>query len=308
MLTRFGVLAVGFALFYGTWVAPVNASFSQKLDLQSRVDKRSDRAVRYQYRARYYPQFTFDNSWSAHAFAVTGDDFASSHNTVDDGAADYFYLRRLYLRHQASYGKTELGIIPTYKGRVSSSGLSKDGWIAGVRHVRQLDNSSQFEVVVGQLNELDPARAFNAPDKLDYVELEYSARMDKRSSYEFSLERMTEANFIRSEFRYKFAQEHTVFAEWVKRAENSQSKLVLGLEGNIVLGQQPIEYFAHYSYVSPEFGLRAELTEDFLGDGHGMSAELSADIGATDFAWFVRVDLVEGRSRLLAGMSWSFRS
>ena len=39
-------------------------------------------------------------------------------------------------------GKTELGIIPTYKGRVSSTGLSKDGWITGIRHVRKLQNNT----------------------------------------------------------------------------------------------------------------------------------------------------------------------
>ncbi|WP_100642572.1 hypothetical protein [Alteromonas facilis] len=300
---------IAFVFMLSVTLSPhVLASFSQKLDLQTRVDKRSDRDVRYQYRARYYPEFSFDSEWSVHAFAVTGDDFGSSHNTFDDSQADYFYVRRLFARHQGDYGKTEMGVIPTYKGRVSSSGLSKDGWITGLRHVRQLNNSSQFEVVLGQLEGLDPAHALDPPDAIDYVEIEYSARMDKRSSYEFSLERMTQANFIRAEFRYKVQPEHTMFAEVVKRAENSQAKWVLGIEGEFALAQQQVEYFAHYSYVSPEFGLRAELTEDFLGDGHGMSSELSADIGQSGFGWFVRLDLVEGRSRVLAGLSWSFKS
>lgn len=282
------------------------ASFSQKLDVQTRVDDRSNRDIRYQYRLRYYPQYSIDDEWSLNAFVVTGDDFASSHNTFDDGDADYLYIRRAFVRHASDYGKTELGIIPTFKGRVSSTGLSKDGWIQGVRHVRQIGQSNQLEVVIGKLDELDPAKALNIADTIDYVEVEYSARMGKRSSYEVSLERMTQANFIRVEFRYRLFEQHTVFNEWVKRAENSQSKVVVGVEGEWTVFDQPLEYFAYYSYVSDEFGLRAELTEDFLDVGNGFSSEISADFAQTDLSWFVRFDWVEEQSRWLAGLAWSW--
>ena len=284
----------------------VCADFSQKLDVQTRVDDRSNRDIRYQYRLRYYPQYNIDDEWSVNAFVVTGDDFASSHNTFDDGAADYFYIRRAFVRHVSDYGKTEFGIIPTFKGRVSSTGLSKDGWIQGVRHVRQVGQSNQLEVVIGKLDELDPAKALNVADTIDYVEIEYSARMGKRSSYEVSLERMTQANFVRFEFRYRLFEQHTVFNEWVKRAENSQSKVVVGVEGEWTVFDQPLEYFAYYSYVSDDFGLRAELTEDFLDVGNGFSSEISADFAQTDLSWFVRFDWVEEQSRWLAGLAWSW--
>lgn len=96
-------------------------------------------------------------------FAAKGNDFSSSHNTLDDGQADLFYIRRLYLRHQNANGKTEIGILPTYKGRVSSTGLSKDGRIAGLRHVANL-RYGKFEVVLGELADTQASRALNAPD------------------------------------------------------------------------------------------------------------------------------------------------
>ena len=281
------------------------ATFAQKLDLQFRFDDRSSRDIRYQYRARYYSQYSFENSWSVHGFAVTGDEYSSSHNTFDDGGADKFYLRRLFTRHTGDYGKTEIGYIPPFKGRVSSTGLSKDGWIAGVRHVRQLGDNNQIEVVVGQLDSFDPADALDAPDKIDYVEIEYSARMDERNSYEFSLERMTDGNFFRTEFRHKITSDTTIFAELVNRIDRSRSKIIFGLESPFSIAGYAVESFSYYAYVSENFGERADLTEDFLGAGHGFSSELSGGVGQTKFDWFIRYDVVESRSRVLAGVKWS---
>ena len=277
---------------------------TQKLDVQVRADDRSSRELRYQYRVRYRPGIVFSDTWSAHAFVVTGDEYGSSHNTFDDGSADYVYLRRLYGRHTGDYGKTEFGIVPTFKGRVSSSGLSKDGWIKGIRHVRAIGNDN-LEVVLGQLKSLDPRDALELPDKLDYVEIEYSARLDEKWSYEFSAERITQANFLRTEGRYKWSEDTTYFAEYISRIDSSKTKVVIGLEGELKVKHYPIEYFAHYSYVSDNFGLRAELTEDFLGFGHGFSSEISGDFSIHKLSWFARYDMVEGRTRVLAGLKWS---
>lgn len=278
--------------------------FTHKLDVQIRADDRSSSDLRYQYRLRYYPQLKLDDTWSVNAFAVTGDDYGSSHNTFDDGSADYFYLRRLYVRHQGDYGKTEAGIIPTYKGRVSSSGLSKDGWIKGVRHVRALGDD-KLEVVVGQLTSLDPAKALNAPDEFDYAEIEYSAQINDQWSFELSAEHMTRFNFVRSELRYNLSKTAAVFGEIVTRMDETKIKTVLGVEGQFAFQNYPVEYFVHYSQVSDDFGLRAELTEDFLGTGNGFSGKLGGDIPRSDFGWFVRYDAVTSRTRVLIGLKWS---
>ncbi|WP_376918898.1 hypothetical protein [Agaribacter flavus] len=280
-------------------------SLQHKLDVQIRADERSDKDLRYQYRIRYSPSLKFNQTWSTHGFAATGDDFSSSHNTFDDGSADRFYLRRLFLRHQGNYGKTELGVIPTFKGRVSSSGLSKDGWIQGIRHVRDTNSNAQLEIVVGQLNKLNPRQALDTPNDIDYVELEYSASINDLFSYEFSMERMTSLNYLRTELRYRTKKSQHVFAELVKRANTTKVKTVLGIEGEKAYRNRDYAYFAHYSYVSGEFGLRAELTEDFLGTGHGFSAKLESQFTSLPFDWFVRFDKVGENNRILGGIKWS---
>lgn len=281
-------------------------SFSQKLDLQTRVDDRSSSALRYQYRVRYYPSLAFANDWSVNAFLVTGDEFGSSHNTFDDGSADYFYLRRLFVRHETTEGKTEIGVIPTFKGKVSSSGLSKDGWIKGIRHVHKTSKADAFELVIGQLDDLSPDTALRLPSKLDYIELEYSSAVSNNVSYELSFERMTNANFVRTELRYELLASHTLFGELVSKLGSKQVKTVLGVEGEFSAYGKLIDYFAHYSYVSDDFGARAELTEDFLGTGNGFSGKLESSLGNSGLEWFIRFDAVTERTRFLAGLAWSF--
>lgn len=296
--------------------SPTNAGtvkFSQKLDIQLRYDKRSNRPSREQYRIRYYPSVTLSKTWSLRSFVVTGDGFSSSHNTISSSNTDYLYARRLYARHQSQYGKTEFGIIPTYKGRVSSTGLSKDGWITGFRHVRSLRNNSAIEVVVGQLaNEqanhaLDIGKG-NSDD--NYFEVEYSARMGHRHSYEASVERVLRGDFLRAEYRFNYSNENTLFFENVQRIDASANKFIAGMSGEFsgarMSLRNPIEYFAYYAYVDDGFGERVELTEDFLGTGHGGSVEFSSVLSRQHKTnWFLRVDTAGGVTRLLAGVKLS---
>lgn len=301
------------ALLTTCFFFPVSANtdvFSQKLDIQIRYDNRSNRPSREQYRLRYYPSLNISDAWSINSFVVTGDDFSSSHNTFGSDSTDYIYARRLFMRHEGDYGKTEIGVIPTFKGRVSSTGLSKDGWITGVRHVRTLKNNSALEVVIGQLGNAQADQAFTFGNEDEYVEIEYSARMNQRHSYEASLERMVSGSFIRGEYRYRLNDEDTAFIELVQRVDSPAEKLVVGASGEFTLFTNttpyPIEYFAYYSYIDDDFGARAELIEDFLGTGHGGSIEISGIVSeAHDLEWFIRTDVVDSVSRLLAGFKIS---
>lgn len=280
-------------------------NFSHRLDAQARLDDRSNRDLRAQYRFRYYPTIHFgnDNTWSLNSFVVTGDRFSSSHNVIDGGEANHLYVRRLFARYENQDGKVELGVIPTYKGRVSSSGLSSFGWIKGVRGVRQLASDTAIELVVGQLDDINAKNALELPRDIDYAELEYSTGIGEDQSFEVSLEYMTNNSYLRGEYRWRVAEHQTWFLEAIRQKDQSSTKLVAGISGEFFVEQYPVEYFAHYSYVSERFGLRAELTEDFLGKGHGVSAEFSGSLHSQySVEWFVRFDSADGVSRLLTGV------
>ena len=283
--------------------------FTLSAKSQLRVDDRSSKDLRAQYRLRTYANYQLDDKpWSLHLFAATGKDFASSHNTLNAGINDYFYLRRLYLRRDNSQGgKTELGIIPTYKGRVSSTGLSKDGWIKGLRHVQQINADIKAELVIGELANTDPSKIFDAIHGVDYVEMELSATIDQHSSFEFSLERMTARNFARAEYRYALLPDTNIAFELIHRLDSGKVKTVVGLEGEFDLLSQALAYFVYHSYVSPQFGLRAELTEDFITTGHGISSEIKGDFGKSNWGWFARFDAYQSNTRLLAGVSVSLQ-
>ena len=307
MKLRLTLPAVLTALLLTTQVS-ARLVYSDQIDLQFRFDERSNRDQRSQYRLRYYPQLALANAnWSVNSFVATGDDFGSSHNTRGSSHPDHIYMRRLFVRHSNRYGKTEVGVIPTYKGRVSSSGLSKDGWIEGIRHVRLLRNDSALELVIGQLDSTDAANALALPEDLDYLELEYSAQMEQAQSFEVSIERMTGGNFLRGEYRWKHDVTYTLFIEIVKRLDENETKTVGGISGSWQFNSTALNYFAHYSYVSQGFGPRAELTEDFLGTGHGFSGEIEGALSSQwGLDWFVRLDVVDSVSRVLGGIKVSF--
>ena len=279
-----------------------------KLDTQLRFDDRSGQDERYQYRVRFYPSITFDDEkmWSFNAFAATGDDFSSSHNTLDDGKSDLFYVRRAYLRHEDDQGKTEIGILPTYKGRVSSTGLSKDGWIAGIRHVANVSHG-KFELVLGELGDTRASRALNAPDDLNYIELEYSGSLSQQTSIEFSLERLLGSNFVSGEVRYQTASDFTYAAELIDKVDTNDFKFVASTEKTLQLYSQEWEVFAYYSYVSDDFGARAEFTEDFLATGHGVAIELESSLNFAPLDWFAKFETFEGNTRVQFGIKYGLR-
>ena len=282
-----------------------NFSLSQKLDMEFRFDERSSHPFRQQYRLRYTPSLTLSSNdhWSLNGYVVTGNKFSSGHNTLGSDASDYLYIRNLYVRYANSNGKWELGVIPTYKDKVSSSGLSKDGWIKGVRRVLSIQQGSNIEFVVGELNNTHADHALDSLDKINYAELEYSTHISKTHSIELSIERMMDNNFARGEYRWHYLPTHTLFIEMVQSISQNTPIYVLGMSGQFALNNHPLSYFAHYSYVGDDFGLRAELSEDYLGYGHGISIEVGGYITQSKkFRWFVRTDTVGSSHRLMAGV------
>ncbi|PKI01781.1 hypothetical protein [Glaciecola sp. 33A] len=284
-------------------------SFEYKVQTQVRFDDRSNREHRFQYRVRAYSSFHIPNSrWRINAFGVTGNEFSSSYNTIDSDISNHFNLRRIYFKHTGALGsKTEIGVIPTYKGRVSSSGLAKDGWIKGARHVYAYSAKAKFEIVLGELEEDTAKTALDAFKKLNYVELEMSSYINDVSSYEISLERMTQANFVRAEYRLFLEHSPIYSVELISRVSTSKTKIVIGIEDSLTLFGKDAGYYAYYSYVSDNFGARAELTEDFITTGHGLSIESDiALLNLKNWKAFARLDLFDQNSRFILGVGYTF--
>lgn len=316
-LRQISIIVFNWMIFQSTFVYA--GEFNYKVVNQFRFDDRSNKADRTQYRVRAYGQYKFDDSnWSINGFAATGKSFASSYNTLDDGRSDNFYLRRLYARYQTGeYGtKTEIGVIPTYKGRVSSTGLAKDGWIKGIRQVYGYSDDIKFEMVIGELSDIRANHVFSAIHQLNYIELEMSANINAHSSYELSLERLTEQNFIRTEYRWSNSKKTTYAFEITSLTTELKVKTVLGIESQFFIFNQPIDYFAYYSYVSEALEARAELTEDFITTGHGISVELdtplfvrsaSQDHSGKSNRWkaFSRFDAFEQNTRFILGVAYT---
>lgn len=260
--------------------------------------------MRYQYRVRWYPSYVFsDEHWSLNGFVSTGDNFSGSHNTIDADISQHFYVRRAFVRYQRAEFVSEAGIIPTFKGRVSSSGLSKNGFIQGARIVTSSLPNAKLEIVVGELTSTDAADAFRLPETLNYLEMEYSATLTDTSGYEVSLERMTGASFVRAEYRSQVKGDTDLFVEWVKRLDNLDDKIVLGGDGVFSVFAQQVDWHGYYTYVSDGMGARAELTEDFISTGHGVSLEMDTELMASrTWRLFARFDGFRDNTRFMLGI------
>lgn len=287
------------------WASTTLATeFSTKVATELRFDDRSGYSSRFQYKLGLSPTLQLDSNWSVHAFALTGDDFASSHNTINANSTNTFYLRRLFTRYQNGDNKTELGILPTYKGRISSTGLSKDGWIQGLRQVVAFD-AGKLELVAGELSDTRASRAIGLAERINFFELEFSSSLDNELSYELGFERILQANYARVELRYAAQSMPEYGIEIISKIDTLDYKYVASLSTELNLFSQPSEVFVYYAFVDEGFGQRAELTEDFLSTGHGFAAELESTFTAqSSLRWFSKFELYEGNSRIQFGLKY----
>ncbi len=284
--------------------SPAVAEFDYRGDMAIRIDDTEGRAARQQYRLRIRPQYAFSERWSAHAFVATGNDFGSAYNTFDDND-DEINVRHLFVRLEDDWGKIEAGIIPPYKGRVSSTGLSAEGWLQGLRGVRNL-RAGRLELVLGQLDDLRASRALSLPDKIDYFELEYSGRLTDTWSFEAATDHMLDDTFLRGEFRYSPSADEAYAAEIIANLDTGGFKTVLSAESSFRIGNSEIDWFSYYAYAGEKFGPRAALTEDFLEFGHAIASEFSSGFpGSERFEWFANFEVYEDDARIQLGVQLS---
>ncbi len=280
------------------------ADFDYNGDVSIRLDDTSDRSSRSQYRLRFNPRYDFGNGWSVHGFVSTGAEFDSAYSTIDDND-DEIHVRRLFMRYERGGSKLEAGVIPPYKGRVSSTGLSKEGWIRGLRSVWGTEDGA-FEIVAGDLEDLRASRALSGDFDLNYIEVEYSGQLNETWSFELGGEELFDDRFLRGEIRY-LAKSGAYWAlELIHNTSTSNSKAILSTLRDLEAPQNPIEWFVYYSYTATGFGPRAELSEDFLEVGHAIATRLKGAIPMFErLEWFTEIELYEDTARIKAGFELS---
>ena len=295
------------SLFLGAALAcggTAGAEFRHEGDVSVRYDDRSDRPSREQYRVRWSPEYVFKERWSIHAYVATGAAFPSAYNTF--GQSGDLNVRRLFGRWSNGDNKVEFGVIPPFKGRVSSTGLSDEGWLRGARGVLAL-GADRLELVVGDLNDLRAANAFSAPFELNYYEVEYSGQFNDAVSYELGGERMLDENYLRTELRLTSRSEFSWTAEFVHAFKSNATKSTVSFLAPFALSHGELEWFTYYSYVPLEFGGRAILTEDFLGFDHALGTLFEyRHAGLERVKWFAELEVGDARDRVKLGFEMDF--
>ncbi|MEL7187309.1 MAG: hypothetical protein AAFN50_12895 [Pseudomonadota bacterium] len=291
-----------------TAASPAAAQFQLGGDVSVRYDDTSKIDERGQYRFRAEPGYAFDGGVSVHAFIATGTAYSSTWNTMNaDSRSNEIHFRRLFVRFENERGKLELGTIPTYKGRVSSTGLSENGWLKGARGVLRTESAS-WEIVLAELGDRRAQRALSPAQELNYAEIEYSAVLSDEWSYELGFEHMLDDEFLRAELRYESANAVVYSVEAIQNTAANAAKFVAGMERSFNLGNRPVDWYVYYAYAERRFGPRAELTEDFLDFGHAFANEFSGGIADYDqLSWFVKAEVYEESVRGQLGVQFAFK-
>lgn len=283
---------------------PAAGEFGFPGDVSLRLDDSSNRARREQYRFRFKPEFSFNEQWSVHAFVATGAAFPSAYNTF--GGRDDINVRRFFGRWAAGNNKVEFGVIPPYKGRVSSTGLSDEGWIRGVRGVVAIGDD-RLELVAGDLSDLRASNALSEPFDLNFFELEYSGRINEFLTYELGGERMLDENYVRTELRLTTRRDIAWSVELVHGFKSDSTKSVFSALAPFNLESGELEWFTYYAYVPREFGERAVLTEDFLSFGNALGILFEYRwSGLERIKWFAEFETGEVRDRGKIGLEIGF--
>ena len=257
-----------------------------------------------QYRFRWDPEYSFNEQWSLHAFVATGAAFPSAYNTF--GERDDLHVRRFFGRWTQGDHKLEFGAIPPYKGRVSSTGLSDEGWIRGVRGVFAVGRD-RLEFVAGDLSDLRASNALSSPYDLNYYEVEYSGQINDAISYEIGGERMFDENYLRTELRLTTKSDYAWSAEIVHGFKSGATKNVLSFLAPFSFQYGALEWFTYYSYVPVDFGARAVLTEDFLSFDHAFGTLFEyRDNRLARLKWFAEFESGDARDRIKLGFEFDF--
>lgn len=286
-------------------VPSARAQFQLDGDVSLRYDDTNTRDERGQYRFRVESGYAFGDVVSLHTFITTGVGYSATFNTIDKND-DEIHVRRLFLKFENDRGKLEMGTIPTYKGRVSSTGLSANGWLKGLRGVLR-HRSGTWELVLGELGDRQAQRALSPAQELNYIELEYAKQLTGQWSYELGFEHMLDDEFFRAELRYEPEEDLVYSVDAIHNTSANAAKFVAGMERTFAIGSLPVDWYIYYAYAERGFGPRAELTEDFLDFGHALANEFSGSFAdSKHLTWFVKTEVYESQIRGQLGVQFVF--
>jgi len=240
----------------------------------------------------------------------TGNGYTSPWNTVanfnnDESGNHQINVRQIYAQWEYERWRTQLGVIPPVKGKVSETSLDKDGWIRGGRLIMPVRRQGQFELVVGTLDSLDDPNAFQPWAKANYYEVEWTHDWSKGWRTELGGVRLDKDRILRGELRYTA----TIFGARTELAgevlRNVQSR-VWAHDWSIAQRLGSVTLMNEYAYVPKELGLLGALSNDFFTFGHlwvlGVKGPLSTEGG---LYWFGRNYLGEVRINFKLGVGYS---
>ena len=247
-----------------------------------------------------------------HGLAGTGGSYTSQWNTAYDlidqsPGTQQFHMRQIYLQNDLHGWRSQIGVIPPVKGKVSNTSLDRDGWIRGARIVAPIHDTGQFEVVFGAIDHLDDPNAFQAWEEWNYAEVEWTQHWTETLRIETSYVLLEEQSVLRGEVRGKWDTKLDVPMELSAEISNNLTESVWAYDLSARTTIRSVTMVLEVSHIPQNFGLLGELYNDFFTLGHLGMVALKGPIGSQNtLNWFVKGYAGESEIRGNAGLGYRF--
>lgn len=332
--TRFSPAAVqlqlGLALLIIGALLKVSAALAQptldhlQLKTPFRYDHREVNAsgevlrsrLQYQFGLRYDVRLgegLFRETWSLRGLVGTGEKYTSQWNRFVDYESSEsiehpLHMRQIFLQISGRATTLQVGVIPPVKGKVSATSLDRDGWLRGGRMVYRPFGSTQLEIVGGALDRLNDPNAFQAWERLNYGEFEWTQNYGANQRTELGVVRFASANHGRLEYRQRIVRLRATTLEYALEGLYNFKTETVAYDINTRLDWKPVMLRLEYSWIPESFGLLGALANDFFT--HGALWQIGIDYYLpllSGFNLFIRGFRGEELSEFKGGLNYVYR-
>jgi hypothetical protein len=254
--------------------------------------------------------------FNVNGLTSTGSSFQSRWETLKDlkikNESQRFNLnlRQFYLEKKIDDFRIQFGALPAIKGSVSSTGLGSNGWNDGLR-VDQTTKIGTFEIATGSINEINNPNFFDRVFVANFFEFEFTGTFIPNSVIEFSYEKLSSLDYIRSEYKYDAIKGKNKHLELtIEGLLNTQKS---SLSFGFTVTTAPLAFFqedlakymdlkVYFNHTDNNIGLRGILTDDFYKFGNSITIEMKGAITPKKaVSWFFESYISE-LPRILAGL------
>lgn len=313
MKKTISVLAIGVLASTSVIAGDINVT----ADVSSRVISKDSQEVQ-QNKVVLKFQKNFDNGWVLVGVGQNGGSYSGDYDTMynsgnkDDefdqakDLVDNFSFRKLYVKKKIANpicedcdAEIQAGALETEPGMASVTGLSKAGWVDGVR-LKAETPYGEVTVTAGSIGDLEETNFYSRDYENEYLEVKITKQVFENLVAEFGGERYDGDTYykIAGDYSLELAADQviSIIAETLVNTDDDTEMSSIGIRGDFIkmlTGESSgLSFELRDNHMDAGMSSRAsQMTNEFsASEGHSGSFTVKGKIkGNQKLQWYVRV-------------------